>query len=390
MHILYHHRTQGRGAEGVHIASMIQAFKDLGHLVTILSPPGVDPLTVIGQKPLDKSDSKTSGIDKMWKYISRYSPQIFFELLEIFYNFVAILRMKKIMTAVKIDFIYERNAYFLFAGAYISKRYNIPLVVEANEVVGIKRARRLILKNIALKLESYTFNVANSIFTVSSFLKRKIAETVIDQEKVNVTPNAVDPKNYQRPTKREEIRRELELSDKIVMGFAGWFDWWDRLDILIDAQKELTDIGYGNVSTMLIGDGPGINELKEQALQLGIKAQIIFTGAVERKKVLDYIDAIDIGVFAHSNDFGSPVVLFEMMSLGKPIVAPALEPIQDVIKNKENGVIFKSLDRHDFRVALQSLLDDELLRETIGTNAKKCCMEKYTWDTNAKNVLKSL
>jgi len=345
---------------------------------------------VVGRKPLDKSDSKTSGIDRMWKFISKHSPQILFELLEIFYNFIAIFEMKKIMTAFKIDFIYERNAYFMFAGAYIAKRYNIPLVVEANEVVGIKRARRLILKKTALKIESYTFNVANSIFTVSSFLKRKIAENVSDQKKINVTPNAVDPKNYQRPTKREEIRLGLGLSNKIVMGFAGWFDWWDRLDILIDAQKELTEKGYGNVSTLLIGDGPGINQLKEQALQLGIKDQIVFTGAVERNKVLDYIDAIDIGVFAHSNDFGSPVVLFEMMGLGKPVVAPALEPIHDVIKNKENGIIFQSLNRHDFGLALQSLLDDRQLRETIGANARNSCVEKFTWDSNAKNVLKTL
>ena len=39
--ILYHHRTQGKGVEGVHIRGMIRAFRDRGWQVDLLGPPGV-------------------------------------------------------------------------------------------------------------------------------------------------------------------------------------------------------------------------------------------------------------------------------------------------------------------------------------------------------------
>jgi len=36
--ILYHHRTLGDGAEGIHIAEMVNAFRQLGHEVLVIGP----------------------------------------------------------------------------------------------------------------------------------------------------------------------------------------------------------------------------------------------------------------------------------------------------------------------------------------------------------------
>ena len=55
LNILYHHRTQGRGAEGVHITSIVKALNELGHNVKVLSPAGVDPMKSAGNAPVDKS-----------------------------------------------------------------------------------------------------------------------------------------------------------------------------------------------------------------------------------------------------------------------------------------------------------------------------------------------
>ena len=39
MNIVYHHRTQGTGAEGVHIAYIIKGFRNLGHTVNVRAGP---------------------------------------------------------------------------------------------------------------------------------------------------------------------------------------------------------------------------------------------------------------------------------------------------------------------------------------------------------------
>ncbi len=389
MVILYHHRTMGRGAEGLHIASIVKAFQSLGHRVIILSPPGIDPLKVIGENPLDKTCEKTKGFNTLWKSISKYAPQIIFEVLEILYNISAVFRMKKIIEHNHIDFIYERNAFFLFAGAFLSNRNNIPFIIEANEVVGVKRARRLTMKRLAKWIEKKTFERASAIFTVSSYLEDMIRDIVSRNVKVYLAPNAVEPSLFSVKTKREEIRRKYNLSGNVVLGFAGWFDWWDRLDLLIQVQKDIEDIGYHNVKTMLIGDGPIVNDLEKQIQMLKVQDKVILTRAIERKKVIDYLDALDIGIIAHTNEFGSPVVLFEMMALGKPIIAPSVKPINDVIIHGENGLIFPVLNKKALIDSVLLVLANPKRGKTIGENARKSVFEKHTWINNAKTIIKS-
>ena len=51
MTILYHFRTRGTGAEGVHIAGIANAFEELGHRVVFSSPLGRDPRATAGENP---------------------------------------------------------------------------------------------------------------------------------------------------------------------------------------------------------------------------------------------------------------------------------------------------------------------------------------------------
>jgi len=136
--VLYHHRTQGRGAEGVHIAGIVQALRAAGHNVLLLSPPGVDPLATQGTY-LYGSRSGIAG--RLWRYISKTAPQIAFELVELAYNFYLLPRLLRLLRSAAVDVVYERYAFFLWATAWLCRRRGIPLILEVNEVVGLKRAR---------------------------------------------------------------------------------------------------------------------------------------------------------------------------------------------------------------------------------------------------------
>lgn len=377
----------GRGAEGSHIAHIVKAFEAKGHNVTVVSPPGVDPLAEIGAKPLDKTDEKVQGVTVLWKFISRHAPQFFFELLEIAYNFQAIPRLARIIKGEKIDCIYERSAFFLFSGAFVSKRYSIPLIVEANEAVGIERARKLFLNSPALLCERYTMKRAKRIFTVSSYLSRMLCNHLDSSSRVVVLPNAIDPVRFSQPVDGGAVRQRLGIAEKTVIGFAGWFDWWDRLDLLLDVQKELVERGYSDVVTLLIGHGTMVDDLHAQVLAADITDKVFFTGPVEKNEVLSYIDALDIGVLPHSNEFGSPMVLFEMMALGKCVIAPDVAPVTDVVQDGVNGVIFPCLDKEMLTKKIIELLKDTSKRLRIGRQARERVMQKHTWEKNAECIL---
>ena len=389
LHILYHHRTQGRGAEGVHITSIVRSMETMGHKVTVLSPPGIDPMSTAGNAPVDKSNVKTSGINSFWKFVSKNLPNFMFELAEIGYNIPASRRLEKELSANRYDMIYERYAFYMFAGSVKAKKYNIPFVLEANEVNGIKeRARKQSFPALCGIFERFIFKRCTSIHTVSSYLKNMIIKQGVHDEVVIVSPNAVDPQKFFGVKNSGELRKQYGLEGKKVLGFAGWFDHWDRLDLLVDVFVKIRK-NHPDTALLLIGDGKVLQTVREKAKRAGIEQHIVLTGPVKRDVVHQYLSLLDMAVFTHSNEFGSPVVMFEFMGLKIPIVAPRLLPITDVLVDNENALLFDILNMNEMELKIRLILDDTALAVKLASNAYDKLMTHHTWDNNAREIIHS-
>jgi len=79
MRIIYHHRTLGDGAEGIHIREMVSALRNLGHVVRVVS--------LIGER-VETWQTGSSAKQQVWSWISRVLPDIVYECAEVRYNFV--------------------------------------------------------------------------------------------------------------------------------------------------------------------------------------------------------------------------------------------------------------------------------------------------------------
>ena len=66
----------------------------------------------------------------------------------------------------------------------------------------------------------------------------------------------------------------------------------------------------GHVHIILIGDGLIRKKLESEVIEKGVSGNVTFTGIVNRKQIPDFIQAMDICIIPHSNNFGSPIVLF--------------------------------------------------------------------------------
>ncbi len=69
MRILYHHRTLGDGAEGIHVAEMVRAFRGLGHDVRVLS--------LIGEATNVRTTKQ-----QRWSAVRRTLPGVAYEIAE--------------------------------------------------------------------------------------------------------------------------------------------------------------------------------------------------------------------------------------------------------------------------------------------------------------------
>src|SRR5437870_2068032 len=126
MRVLYHHRTQGRGVEAVHIHGICSGFKAIGCEVEIMGPPGIqnDPNIVVNAEA-GKTDTK-------WGWVAKRIPQLGFELMEIGYNLAAAPRINAMCQDWKPDLICERYALYNRSGARTARNRGIPFILEVN------------------------------------------------------------------------------------------------------------------------------------------------------------------------------------------------------------------------------------------------------------------
>lgn len=387
LRILYHHRTQGRGGEGVHIREVVMALRELGCIVQMQEAPGVDALNAEETRDQKNTDIASRPlVSRVFKYLSLRAPQFLFELAELAYNLWALFPLSGKLRNGGVDVFYERYAFFSYIGTSLAHRYNVPSVLEVNEIAGIERARNQAMPSLAKYIEKKVFQKADRILVVSSYLKQALVARGVNEAKIHVIPNAVRSDSLAgtgHPGKT--IRQELKLGDRTVVGFLGQIVRWDRLDLLLEDM-----VDFPGVHLLVVGPCRFMDELLHKVDELSLRHTVTFTGAVERDQVHAYIDAMDICVLPHSNPFGSPIVMFEYMARRKPVLAVDVGPVTDVIENDVNGCLFADGDRSEFRNKLTQLVENPELRLRIGNAGFDTVKMHHTWSRNAEQILEIL
>ncbi|MDB6024028.1 MAG: hypothetical protein JWM68_251 [Verrucomicrobiales bacterium] len=384
--VVYHFRTRGTGAEGVHIAGIANALEKLGYHIRFVSPTGVDPRKSAGENPFQQKTKKS-----LASRILAKCPDVCFELLEIGYNFFAWRKIAAALREKGCEFIYERHAFFLCATALLAQGRNIPLVIEVNELVGDQRIRKQpLLSFIARWTDKISFRRASLIIVVSPHLKRRIESYGIAPERILVLPNAVAAEDHAEVHDGRPVREKLRLTkDHVLIGFIGWFVEWHRLDLFLKVFARVHKT-LPNTRLALVGEGKLKQELEAQVAREKLEDAVFFVNAVPHHEVPRYIAAFDIAVVPHSNDYRSPIKLFEYMAEAKVVVAPRTEPIEMVISEGRNGILFEPLSEEGFVSTLEQLAKDPAKRAQFGTEARKNVLERYTWVANATQLLRRL
>jgi glycosyltransferase involved in cell wall biosynthesis len=381
MRILYHHRTQGKGVEGVHIREMIMAWKCKGHSVEIVSPPGVN-----FQEEARLDDS--GFLKRINRHFSRYLPEIFFELVEIIYNLYAYKSVLQKLKETPCDFIYERYAIFNWSVVKAAVQLRIPVIIEVNytSFTPLYRKRSRLLKPVAHKFDRWLFQNVDGIVVVSTYLKNHLINLGVDEKKITILTNAANPEVFSPKYSGIKVRERYGLNRKTVIGFVGGFYPWHGISLLLDAF-ELLFKDYNEAVLLLIGDGPMRRSLEKRISKLGLKNRVQFIGYVSHNQLPEYIAAFDIAVMPNSNEYGSPMKIYEYMAMSKPVVAPSFVPLKDGINHSVEGLLFEPENTDELVHCLEKLIIDPSLRVRMGKYGRKRILTIHNWDNNAESVI---
>lgn len=381
MRILYHHRTRAIYAEGVHIRGTVGALRKMGHEVVVISPPGADPYAT-------RTSSAQRGLAaKMWTSFSRYSPEFIFECAELIYNVGALYKFLRAIRRKHFDFIYERYALYSFTGAALAAIFRLPLLLEINDATFVVRVRPLLLKPLARWMERRIFNQATAILAISSGFKAKIVASGVPSRKVSLLPNGTDPAVFD-PSRFDgrSVREGCGLGKGVTIGYVGRFARWHRISSFISSLPEIF-ARYPGVRCLLVGDGPARNSCEKLVKSLNLSGKVVFTGRVLPEDLPQYIAAMDITVIPSSNDYCSPIKLFQYMAMSRAIAAARTGPIKEIVRDGIDGLLATPNDLSQLRDVLEKLLGDEALRSRLGREARTAVIRSYQWRHNAERII---
>lgn len=392
MKIIYHHRTQGAGAEGVHIMGIVQAFRRLGHQVTILSAPGADPEKKASAPVQPVNDEGKSGVAGRLSALVGKMPEFLFELLEIAYNLVAVVRLLR-ATDRDTGFVYERYSLFMFAGVLVAHMRGIPIIIEINDSALVPRVRHLVFRRLARWFERQIFCRADGLVFISGYFRDLAQESYQlcgedgSGTPLLVLPNAADLDDFDyHGTDSTRLRAELGLERKVVCGYVGAFVHWHGIDWFVSEILPLLK-EHPDLVLLLVGDGVCYSEIAQQVVTHDAESQVLLTGRVHHSEIAEYLAVMDFGVLPDSNEYGSPMKLFEFMAMGKAMVVPAFSPICEVVNDGETGWLFPSGDKSACVSRVLEVYKDQEVYTRVGHHAR-CYIESHRqWVHNAEQIL---
>ena len=215
--------------------------------------------------------------------------------------------------------------------------------------------------------------VARLAICVNERSARRLRRLLTPPCPVRVVTNHLNPAAFDPP-------EPLSLSvEGPILGCSGEFRRVMGLDFLLRAFDELA--AERSVSLLLVGPFRDVESYYYSGFidALRHSHRVMRTGAVEQRKMLSYLAACDILVFPSVSE-GSPNKVLEAMLAGRPVVAPDIGGISDLLRHEEEGLIVDCRDQKLLVTALGGLLDDPERCQRYGANGRRRVLEELTPD----------
>lgn len=203
------------------------------------------------------------------------------------------------------------------------------------------------------------------VVTTGNMLREQVLDaTGLDAARVTSVPTGIDLDRY-APGDRGHARATLNLPQQaFIVGIVATFRSWKGHRYLVDGIASIDD---PNVVLVMVGDGPGNANLREQVKSLGIEARVHMPG--NQDDVVPWVRAFDVFALPSYANEGIPQAIMQAMACRIPVVTTRAGAIGEIVEHEKTGLIADSRNADTLRTALVRLRDDPALRERLAARA---------------------
>jgi PEP-CTERM/exosortase A-associated glycosyltransferase len=283
----------------------------------------------------------------------------------------------------------------------VANQLGVPFVYEVRDLwenASVDRGRfrhGSPLYRLARAAESYVLRRSDAVVTICEALRSELLTRMSTQARVHVVANGVDVNEFSPRPEVGSLRDRLGLRGKRVLLYAGAFQPYEGLPLLIDAMADLTT-RVPQAHLVVVGGRPPQSSpergsledaLRKMVLSLGLGGSVSFTGQVPHSNVAGYYSLAEIVVYprvrTNTTALTTPLKPLEAMASGRAVIVSDLPPMRELVIERVTGLCFPAGDATALADRCHELLKNDHLRASLGASARRFVTSERQWTTLA-------
>lgn len=211
-----------------------------------------------------------------------------------------------------------------------------------------------------------------AIITPSHFLKEKLIEDGIPQEKISVITNFIDINQYNLETKDD--------------GYALYFGRLSKEKGTLNLIEAFSNLTCGKL--YIAGEGEEKDNIEIMLREKKLENRVKLLGLLNKEQMKEQIKNCKFVVVPSIWYENCPYSIIEALTIGKPVIGANIGGIPELVRNGENGFTYEYNNVQELAKQMKKLFEDADLVKHMGENAKQNAKEMYSKDKYYDEIIK--
>jgi glycosyltransferase involved in cell wall biosynthesis len=273
---------------------------------------------------------------------------------------------------------HEEAAFF---GVWLARRLGVPHLYDMHsslpqQLGNFRYAFGRLWRPVFAWLERRAVAGSAVVITICQELQELAVRLAGDEGKVVLIENVMGGETPEAPSlDAQAIRERWGIApDQVVVLYAGTFEPYQGIDLLIDAAAVIGRTHPSVVVLLVGGEPPQVAAAARRVAAL--RAPVVLAGAQPAREIPAFIEAADILVSPRVAGTNTPLKIYSYLQSGRPIVATRLRTHTQVLD--PTVAVLVPPEPQALAAGITQLVDDPPLRRRLAAAAREMARARYS------------
>lgn len=294
--------------------------------------------------------------------------------------------LARIMIKERPQAIQLATVYDGYLGLWLKHWRKLPLIIYAhgNEILDAMHMKWPKPKAALLQ--------ADHVIAVSRFTAGLVEHAGVDPSRISIVHPACDLQRFRPLPANLELKQKWvgNIQRRVVVTVGGLVARKGH-DMVLRALSRLIP-KFPDLAYLIVGDGPHRPKLESLVHELGLDEHVVFAGKIKDELLPEIYALSEIFVMPSRENLdacdveGFGLVYLEAGACEKPVVAGRSGGVPDAVLDEQTGLLVDPNNLLELANALERLLNNRRLAETLGRQGRSRLIGKFEWPWIANRI----